>query len=68
MRVTLNGEPHVLDPGASLADAVARLGVDGGERGVAAAVDAEVVPRERWERTELADGMRVEVLRAAAGG
>ncbi|MGI9540230.1 MAG: sulfur carrier protein ThiS [Miltoncostaeaceae bacterium] len=68
MRVTINGEPHVLGPGASLADAVARLDVDRRERGVAVAVEAEVVPREAWASTPLAAGMRIEVLRAAAGG
>lgn len=68
MRVTLNGEPQEMEPGASLADAVARLDVDRHERGVAVAVDAEVVPRDEWAATRLTDGMRIEVLRAAAGG
>ena len=40
----------------------------GGARGVAVAVDAEVVPRGEWETTELDDGARVEVLRAIQGG
>jgi sulfur carrier protein len=35
---------------------------------VAVAVDAEVVPRGRWDATELHDGARVEVLRAIQGG
>ena len=37
-------------------------------RGVAVAVDAEVVPRGAWTVTELHDGARVEVLRAIQGG
>ena len=37
-------------------------------RGVAVAVDAEVVPRTQWETHELDDGARVEILRAIQGG
>ena len=44
------------------------LDVPGGARGVAVAVDAEVVPRGEWETTKLDDGARVEVLRAIQGG
>jgi sulfur carrier protein len=32
------------------------------------AVDAEVVPRTEWERHELNEGARVEILRAIQGG
>jgi thiamine biosynthesis protein ThiS len=32
------------------------------------AVDAEVVPRTQWERRELHEGERVEVLHAIQGG
>jgi sulfur carrier protein len=38
------------------------------ERGVAVAVDGEVVPRGQWTSTELHDGQRVEVLQAVQGG
>lgn len=68
MRVTLNGEPHLMEPGASLVDAIVRVGVDRDERGVAVAVDSEVVPRDGWASTGLTEGMRIEILRAAAGG
>ena len=36
-------------------------------RGVAVAVDAEVVPRGAWGRATLADGARVEVVHGGAG-
>jgi sulfur carrier protein len=44
------------------------LALPGAGRGVAVAVDAEVVPRGQWEATELHDGARVEILRAIQGG
>ena len=68
MTVELNGEPVELEPGARVSDAVARAGADGERRGVAVAVDGEVVPRSEWDATELADGQRIEVVRAVQGG
>ena len=37
-------------------------------RGVAVAVDGEVVPRARWGNTELREGANVEVVVAVQGG
>ena len=48
--------------------ALAALELPGGERGVAVAVDAEVVPRGEWPARELSEGARVEILRAIQGG
>lgn len=68
MRIELNGEPHELPAAATLADAVRESGADAGARGVAVALDGEVVPRGEWEETLLADGHSVEVLAAIQGG
>lgn len=38
------------------------------DRGVAVAIDAEVVPRAQWGTTALSDGDQVEVLVAVQGG
>jgi sulfur carrier protein len=66
--VVLNGAPCELPDGAMLEDAIARSGVHESRRGVAVAVDGEVVPRAEWEATALADGAKVEVLQAVQGG
>ncbi len=66
--VTLNGERRVLPEGATVGDAVEESGAQDGGRGVAVAVDGEVVPRGEWERVRLVDGQQVEVLRAVQGG
>jgi sulfur carrier protein len=68
MRVTLNGEARELAEGATVADLIEASGLPGERRGVAVAVDAEVVPRSAWEATELADGQTVELLTAIQGG
>jgi sulfur carrier protein len=67
--ITVNGEPRDLAPGttvATLLDELEDLPV--GRRGVAVAVDAEVVPRAEWSATEVRDGAAVEVLVAIQGG
>jgi sulfur carrier protein len=66
--VELNGERVELDDGASVADAIAAAGANSGRRGVAVAVDGEVVPRGGWEQTRLVAGQRVEVVEAIQGG
>ena len=68
MNVTINGEPRRLGPGATVASVVQMLDVAPGARGVAVALDREVVTRSRWPDTELREGCMVEVLAAIGGG
>ena len=48
--------------------AVEASGAAGDQRGVAVAIDGEVVPRSEWDRTRLREGQKVEVLAAIQGG
>ena len=66
MNVLVNGRPTELESGATVESVLAVLDVP--DRGVAVAVDAEVVPRTQWQTHELNEGARVEVLRAIQGG
>jgi sulfur carrier protein len=68
MKVLLNGSEAELNEGATVQTAVDTLDLPASGRGVAVAVDAEVVPRTEWQTHELNDGARVEVLRAIQGG
>jgi thiazole synthase len=68
VRIELNGQPRELPEGATLAAAVRASGAGEGGRGVAVALDGEVVPRSQWERTPLREGQAVEVLAAIQGG
>ncbi len=68
MRVVLNGDELQLDDGATVRSVIDALALPAEGRGVAVAVDAEVVPRGQWESTILQEGARVEVLRAIQGG
>ncbi|HEV7563272.1 MAG TPA: sulfur carrier protein ThiS, partial [Solirubrobacterales bacterium] len=64
MKIELNGRPTEFSGGVSLAEAAREAGVDEGARGVAVALDGEVVPRGEWAATELHEGQVVEVLAA----
>jgi sulfur carrier protein len=66
--IVLNGDAVALQQGASLLDALARIGVDMGTTGVAVAVDGEVVPRTHWAAYALHEGARIEALTAMQGG
>ena len=68
MNLVLNGTPRELPDGATVADAVSASGIPALARGIAVAVDREVVPRSAWGDTALHDGQRVEVLEAVQGG
>lgn len=68
MTIWLNGHASELTAGTSLAEAIAALTSPLDGRGIAAAIDGEVVPRGEWPTTELADGQRIEVVQAVQGG
>jgi sulfur carrier protein len=66
--VILNGEARELPSEATLELAVRAAGAPEDGRGVAVALDGEVVPRAAWSTTRLGDGQQVEVLHAVQGG
>jgi sulfur carrier protein len=67
-QVILNGERTDLEEHPRISAAIAAAGAPAEGRGVAVAVDGEVVPRGEWESTRLREGQRVEVLQAVQGG
>jgi len=66
VRALVNGEWRDLDAGVTVADVVALVAES--SRGVAVAIDREVVPRSTWTAVTVPDGARIEVVTAAAGG
>lgn len=64
----LNGQPADIPAGETVASVLGRLGLRTDARGVAVAVDGEVLPRACWETFALPDDARVEVLTAMQGG
>jgi len=66
--IVLNGDRRQIAEGSSVRDAALLLGAEPDARGVAVAVDGEVVPRSELETRTLIDGARVEVVVAIQGG
>jgi sulfur carrier protein len=68
MIVSVNGERRELPAGATVESVVEELSGTPGGRGVAVAIEGEVVPRGAWPGTALREGAHVEVVGAVQGG
>ncbi len=66
MKIKLNGEDLELQDGATVADICTKLGID--SKGIAFAIDSEVIVRDDWADTKLAEGVDVMMIRAVCGG
>jgi sulfur carrier protein len=66
--IHLNGQESEVQPGETIASVLRRLDLPPEARGIAVAVDGEVIPRAGWETCVLSDEARVEVLTAIQGG
>jgi sulfur carrier protein len=66
MKITVNGETRELAEGTTLAELIDMLKI--GEKVMAAAVNMEIVKKDRWHEHRLSDGDRVELLHFVGGG
>ncbi len=66
MRVVANGQEVTLPDGARLTDLLSALGL--GAKWVVAERNGSAVERRDMATTDLADGDRIELVRAVAGG
>jgi sulfur carrier protein len=66
--IYLNGNPHDDAGEQTVAKLLRVLDLEPDARGIAVAVDGEVVPRMRWSAVVIPDGARVEILTAMQGG
>ena len=66
--IFLNGNARDEGAGETVAAILSALDLGMDARGVAVAVDGEVVPRAGWATFAIPEGARVEVLTAMQGG
>jgi thiamine biosynthesis protein ThiS len=66
MNLTLNGEPKEFNAPLTLAALVEQLGMKADR--VAVELNREIVPRDRWAETSLAEGDRLEIVHFVGGG
>jgi sulfur carrier protein len=66
VRVVANGKPFEVEPGTTVGGFVRLRSLD--PRFVVVERNGEPLERSRYEEVELADGDRLELVRAVAGG
>jgi sulfur carrier protein len=64
--IKVNGQPEPL--GATTIAGLLAAKEMADARGIAVALNGEVVPRDAWQETELCPGDAVEIVRAFQGG
>ena len=67
MNIRVNDQPSEVVADTALAELASSLGL-GERKGVAIAINDEVVPRAAWAGRRLVDGDRVLVIQATQGG
>lgn len=66
VRITLNGEPHDLAPGATIVSLIEELRLK--PRRFAIEVNRQIIPHEAHATTSIHDGDQVEVIHFVGGG
>ena len=68
MKIKINGVLKVLNSKVQLSELI-RIELNGKEaKGVAAAVNTKIVPKQHWESTTLNENDSVEIVHAVQGG
>jgi sulfur carrier protein len=65
--IRVNGEGAPLSA-ATLAELLAQSGIEGEGKGIAVALNGQVVRRQAWTATKLSPGDDVEIVRVRQGG
>ena len=68
MIISVNGEVREVTPPVRLIDLLSLPPGEPAPRGLAVAVDGNVIPRSRLAGTEVSEGARVEIVKAVQGG
>lgn len=66
LTITVNGQTQTLEPGRTVADLIASLGLAG--KRIAVEVNGAIVPRSLHASTTLGSGDRIEMVVAVGGG
>ncbi len=66
MKIQLNGQDREFDTPLSVTSLIEHLGMK--EDRVAVELNRNIVPRDQWSGTRLADGDRLEIVHFVGGG
>ncbi len=68
MELTINGEARNIEAANISQLLTAELEEGHTRRGIAVALNGQVVPRSQWDEARISKGDRVEIVRALPGG
>ena len=66
MKLVINGEARELNSISTLSDLLAHLTLKPDR--VAVELNRDLIPRDRWAQTQLADGDKLEIVHFVGGG
>jgi thiamine biosynthesis protein ThiS len=66
MQIHINGDARKFDGPLTLAALIEHLGMKGDR--VAVELNRNIVPRDRWDKTNLAEGDQLEIVHFVGGG
>lgn len=68
MLLTVNGQEQSVDDASTLLDLLIEMDFNAEQKGIAVAVNAEVIARAMWSDMRLHNGDRVDIIHAVQGG
>ena len=68
MLLTVNGQEQSVDDASTLLDLLIEMNFNAEQKGIAVAVNAEVIARAMWSDMRLYNGDRVDIIHAVQGG
>jgi thiamine biosynthesis protein ThiS len=68
MKVKINGEEKVFDEELTLKELVEKELNSDEPKGVAAALNYNIVPKQKWNETKIKDNDEIEIVHAVQGG
>ncbi|NDW11324.1 sulfur carrier protein ThiS [Bacteroides sp. 214] len=66
MIIQVNDKVHNIEKGTTLASFMASLNIV--QKGLAVAIDQEIIPKKEWEGFVLTEGMSLILIHAVSGG
>ncbi|MDE2698796.1 MAG: sulfur carrier protein ThiS [Gemmatimonadota bacterium] len=68
MQLIVNGQVQSVDDASTLLDLLIEMNFKAEQKGIAVAVNAEVIARAIWADMRLRNGDRVDIIHAVQGG
>ncbi len=68
MQLIVNGHRQSVDDASTLLDLLVAMNFAPQQKGIAVAVNAEVIARTMWANTRLCPGDQVDIIHAVQGG